>query len=279
MSQDGAALHADPAAAAAALRARLDGRPLEAVLVLGSGLGGLVDQVAAPVEVPFAELPGFPSTAVAGHAGRYVAGSLEGRRVLVQEGRFHVYEGLPLEVVSAPVRVASLLGISTLVLTNAAGGIDRRHGPGTLVLLDDHLNLMGRSSLAGPVVEGEARFPDLSEPYDRELQALARRVALERGIPLARGTYAAVAGPSYETPAEVRALQRAGAHVVGMSTVPEVITARARGMRCLAVSVVTNWAAGLAGRPQRHEEVLAGGRRAAGALARLLGGVVRGLPA
>ena len=261
---------ADPLAAAAALRARVGDEPFDAALVLGSGLGGLADAVADPVEVPFGDLPGFPAARVAGHAGRWVAGTLEGRRVLVQAGRFHVYEGHPLDVVCAPVRVASLLGAGALVLTNAAGGLDRRHGPGTVVLLDDHLNLMWRSPLEGAVREGEDRFPDMSAPYDRDLQARAVAAALELGIPLARGTYAAVAGPSYETAAEIRMLARLGADVVGMSTVPEVITARARGMRCLAFSIVTNWCTGIATAPHRHEEVLEQGRRGGVTLARLL---------
>ncbi|MBW3535506.1 MAG: purine-nucleoside phosphorylase [Gemmatimonadetes bacterium] len=269
---------ADPSAAADALRERVGGAAFDVALVLGSGLGGLVDGVDDRVEVPFGELPGFPASGVAGHAGRYVAGTLEGKRVLVQAGRFHLYEGLPLEVVCAPVRVAALLGVEVLVLTNAAGGLDRRHGPGSLVMLDDHISLMWRSPLAGAVHEGEERFPDMSAPYDRELQAHAEAAALHLGIPLARGTYAAMSGPSYETSAEIRMLGRMGADVVGMSTVPEVITARARGMRCLGISIVTNWATGIATAPHRHEEVLEQGRRAGATLERLLRRLLKEMP-
>lgn len=266
----------DVRAVADALRARIV-EPPEALLVLGSGLSGLATAVEDPVEVPFAQLPGFPSAGVAGHAGHYVAGRLEGRRVLVQAGRFHVYEGHPLAVVCAPVRVARRLGARTLLLTNAAGAANRLLEPGSLMLVDDHLNLLWRSPLAGLPEEGEERFPDMSAPYDRGLQGVALEVAAELGLRLERGVYAAVAGPSYETPAEVRALQRCGADAIGMSTVPEVITARALGMRCLAISLITNRAAGTGGGPLSHEEVLAMGRRAGEALQRLMLGIVREL--
>ena len=246
--------------------------------MLGSGLSGIMDAVEEPVEVPFSELPGFPAAGVAGHAGRYVAGRLEGRVVLVQAGRFHVYEGHPMSVVCGPVRLAHHLGARTLVLTNAAGGAHRLLEPGSLMLLDDHIDFLWKAALGGSVRPGEERFPDMSHAYDRALQELALRSAGELGVALARGVYAAVAGPSYETPAEVRALQRCGADAIGMSTVPEVITAGALGMRCLAISLITNRAAGTGGGPLSHEEVIAMGREAGQALQVLLTRIVRDLP-
>jgi purine-nucleoside phosphorylase len=245
----------DAGKAAEALAARLTGRP-EVVLVLGSGLSSLAEAVEDPVVVPFPEVPGFPDTSVVGHAGRYVGGRLEGRDVLVQAGRFHLYEGHAPDVVCGPVRVAHRLGARALLLTNAAGGVNPALGPGTLMLLEDHLNLTGTNPLTGPVQEGEIRFPDLSEPYDPQLRALARRAAEALGIPLGSGVYAAVAGPSYETPAEVRALARWGADAVGMSTVPEAIAARHMGMAVAGISCITNAAAGVLPSPLRHDEVM-----------------------
>lgn len=268
----------DIEAAAALLRERLGQAP-EVVLVTGSGLGHLADAVEEPVTVPFDDLPGFPAAGVAGHSGAYVGGRWAGRRVLIQGGRFHAYEGHPLSVVTAPVRVARALGTRVLVLTNAAGGIHPTLEAGDLVLLDDHINLMGAHPLVGPVAQGEERFPDMSAPYDAELQAVAVEAAARLGVPLVRGVYAAVSGPSYETPAEIRMLGALGADIVGMSTVPEVITARASGLRCLAFSVVTNKAAGLSHGTLGHEEVLEVGRRAGRALGRLLEAVLKSLPA
>ena len=259
-----------------ALQERLPFTP-EAMLVLGSGLGALADAVEDPVAIPFAEVPGFPLAGVVGHAGRYVAGVLEGRKVLVQAGRFHVYEGHAAGLVIAPIRIGAGLGIETLLVTNAAGGVNRRFVPGDIMLIDDHLNMMGRNPLMGDRLPGEDRFPDMSVAYDAELRALAESVALERGVPLRRGVYAAVTGPSYETPAEVRMLSLLGADAVGMSTVPEVIAARARGMRVLGFSLITNHAAGLSLTPLSHDEVLETGRVAAEAFGGLVRGVVRRL--
>lgn len=243
-------------------------------LVLGSGLGGLVARVADAVHVPFHELPGFPRTSVEGHAGSFVLGRIAGVPVVVQAGRFHYYEGVGDDVVAAPVRVCRALGARILVLTNAAGGIRRDLVPGSLMLVDDHVNLMFRAPLAGPVADGETRFPDMSRPYDRELMARAESAALAAGIALPRGTYGAVAGPNFETPAEVRALRTAGADAVGMSTVPEVTVARAGGQRVLAFSLITNRAAGLGGGTLDHDEVMTYGAEAGGTLGALLEALV-----
>lgn len=266
----------DPAGAARVLADRLGRLRPRHLLVLGSGLGGLASAVEDPVTVPFEVLPGFPPAGVGGHAGRFLAGRLEGRSVLVQSGRYHVYEGHPLSVVTAPVRMAAELGVVRVLLTNAAGGIGPGLEPGALMLLNDHLNLQLRSPLAGPVREGEARLPDMSAPYDPELSGLAVEAARARGIRLRRGVYAAVTGPSFETPAEIRMLARAGADAVGMSTVPSVLTARAAGLAVLAVSMITNRAAGLSPEPLSHEEVVAVGRRAGAALERVVRGVLAG---
>lgn len=249
-----------------------------ATLVLGSGLGVLVDRIESPVSVPFDALPGFPRAGVPGHEGRYVAGFLGKVPVLVQAGRYHVYEGHPGEVVAAPVRLSAALGVRTLVLTNAAGGVDPALEPGDLVLLDDHLNLMFRSPLIGPVVAGETRFPDMSAPYDPGLRELAIGVAAEQGIALRRGVYAALTGPTYETAAEIRMLRTLGADVVGMSTVPEAMVAAALGLRCLGLSMVTNKGTGLSPHPLSHDEVVQVGREAGARVAALLEGVVRRLP-
>ncbi|MDE2763704.1 MAG: purine-nucleoside phosphorylase [Gemmatimonadota bacterium] len=243
-------------------------------IVLGSGLGGLAERVKDAVRVPFAGLPGFPRTSVEGHEGSFIVGRIGGTPVLVQSGRFHYYEGVGARVVAAPVRVGRALGAGTLVLTNAVGGIRSDLAPGSIVLVDDHLNLMFRAPLAGPVAEGEQRFPDMSRPCDPGLMELAESQALKAGIAMSRGTYAAVAGPHFETPAEVRALRAAGADVVGMSAVPEMTVARAGGQRVLAFSVVTNHASGVGAGAIDHEEVMAyaaeGGERLGVLLERLV---------
>jgi purine-nucleoside phosphorylase len=269
------AAHLD--AALAAVRARTAARP-DVALILGSGLGALADEVDDPVALPFAALPGFPVTAVAGHAGRLVIGSLDGVPCAVLQGRFHAYEGHDPATVALPTRLLLALGARTLIVTNAAGGINRTFRPGDIMLLDDHINLMWQNPLIGAVVAGDTRFPDMSQPYDAALQGLAEQVALEEHVRLVRGVYAAVLGPSYETPAEVRMLERLGADVVGMSTVPEVIVARARDVPVLAFSLVSNAAAGLTTTPLHHDEVVAAGLEARDRFTRLLRGVIRRLP-
>jgi len=258
------------------LRSRLPWIP-EVLLILGSGAGALADEVEHPIEVPFQAIPGFPLATVTGHSGRFVAGILQGRRVLVQAGRLHLYEGHSAAVVGASVRAAGELGIRTLIVTNASGGIRSDLVAGDLLILRDHLNLMGTNPLRGAVLSGEERFPDLSEPYDPELRRRARAVADRLGIPLTEGVYAAVQGPSYETPAEVRMIEILGGDVVGMSTVPEVIVARARGMRVLGLSLIANPAAGRSASPLSHAEVLEVVRSAAPRWVRLLRAILEEL--
>ncbi|HTH64185.1 MAG TPA: purine-nucleoside phosphorylase [Gemmatimonadales bacterium] len=261
-------------AAAEAVRTRIGAAAPRVAIVLGSGLGQLADAVTQPVRIGYADIPGFPKPGVAGHKGELVAGSLEGVPVLVQSGRFHLYEGHPIETTALPVRVFARLGIRTLVVTNAAGGIRSTFRPGTLMLISDHVNLMFRNPLIGPVLEGEERFPDMSDPYDRELRQLAREVARDARIDLDEGVYVGLLGPSYETPAEIRMLQRFGVDAVGMSTVPEVIVARARGLRCLGFSTITNLAAGISPTMLSHQEVLEVGRQVGDALGSIVKGVV-----
>jgi purine-nucleoside phosphorylase len=255
--------------ARAHLHDRLPAQP-ELALVLGSGLGGVADALVDAVRIPYEEIPGFPRVTVSGHTGALVCGSLGGVPVAALQGRFHAYEGWSQEEVVLPVRLLSSLGASRLLVTNAAGGIRPGLVPGDLMLISDHLNLMGRSPLAGPVAEGEERFPDMSDPYDAAYRRVAERVALARGIPLQQGVYAALLGPSYETPSEIRMLARLGADAVGMSTVPEVIVARARGMRVLGISCITNLAAGLGGEKLDHAEVMEVGARVRDRMAELI---------
>jgi len=261
------------APAAEAIRGPLGDRRPRVAIVLGSGLGGLVDRFEVPVRIPYGSIPGFPLPTVTGHGGELVAGRLGGVEVLAQSGRFHLYEGHAAELVALPVRVFAALGIETVILTNAAGGLRWTVAPGTLMLIADHLNLTFRNPLIGPVLPGETRFPDMSDPYDASLRATARRVALDRKIPLAEGVYAGLLGPSYETPAEIRMYQRLGADAVGMSTVLEVIAARALGLRCLGVSTITNAGTGMTGAKLTHDEVLEVGRQVGERLGALIEGV------
>lgn len=260
--------------AAEAVRARLGGLRPSVAIVVGSGLGRLADRVDGAVRIGYRDIPGFHVPNVAGHKGELVAGNLSGIDVLLQSGRFHMYEGHTAADAALPVRMFAALGVTTLIVTNAAGGVNRSFAPGTLMLIRDHLNLTGRNPLDGPVLDGETRFPDMTVAYDADLRAVTRRVANERSIFLTEGVYAGLLGPNYETPAEVRMLATLGADVVGMSTVIEVIAARALGMRCLGISLITNPAAGISREPLKHDEVMAMANRAGGRLADLVEGVV-----
>jgi purine-nucleoside phosphorylase len=260
--------------AAAAIRKRLGGRQPMVAIVLGSGLGSFAERAGDAIRVPYNDIPHFPVPTVMGHAGELVIGTLAGKTVLFQSGRFHLYEGHPPEIAALAVRTFAALGIGTLILTNAAGGIRRTFASGSVMLIADHINLSSRNPLTGTVLPGEERFPDMSDPYDPELRALARRVALREQVPLAEGVYVQLLGPSYETPSEIRMLERLGADAVGMSTVVEVIAARARGVRCLAFSAVTNPAAGILAAKLNHLEVMETANRVAGELGTIITGVV-----
>ncbi|MBA2293460.1 MAG: purine-nucleoside phosphorylase [Gemmatimonadales bacterium] len=262
------------ASSADTVTAAIGGRKPRIAIVLGSGLGPLADRIESAVRVPYGDIPGFHVPTVQGHQGELVVGTLAGVHVIAQSGRFHMYEGHSAGDAVLPIRVFAALGVETLIVTNAAGGIRQSFRPGTLMLISDHLNLTGRNPLEGPVLEGETRFPDMSVPYDAGLRATARAVAAERGITLDEGTYAALLGPTYETPAEVRMLERLGADAVGMSTVPEVIVARARSMRCLGISTITNAAAGTSSALLSHADVMDVARDVGAQLADLVSGVI-----
>lgn len=260
--------------AAESIRARIGPRRPRIALTLGSGLGFLTERMTDAVRIPYAEIPGFHAPTIPGHAGQLVVGELAGRTVIAQSGRFHLYEGHDANTTVLPVRVFGTLGVETLIVTNAAGGVRRTFRPGSLMLIADHINFTFRNPLVGPVLPGEERFPDMSEAYDGALRALAREVARERAIPLEEGVYLGLLGPSYETPAEVRMCERLGADAVGMSTVLEVIAARARGIRCMGVSTVTNLGCGLGPEPLSHAEVMAAAERVKEPLGALIEGVV-----
>ena len=233
----------------------LHGKPVAAI-ILGSGLGGLADDIGDARRIPFRDIPGFPAATVLGHAGQLISGTLAGRQVLALAGRFHLYEGHSARLAGFSVRVLHALGAQTLFVSNAAGGINRSFAAGDLMSIADHINLMWRNPLEGPLEDGDERFPDMSAPYDVALRKTLREVALASGIPLREGVYAGLLGPSYETPAEVRMLEHIGADAVGMSTVPEVIVARAIGMRVVGVSCITNLACGLSLTPLSHADVI-----------------------
>jgi purine-nucleoside phosphorylase len=239
-------------------------------VVLGSGLGGLASRVTGSVAIPYSEIPGFPRPTVEGHDGRLVVGTFAGHDVMMQSGRFHMYEGHDAATAALPVRVMAELGITTLLVTNAAGGINPAWKPGTLMLIRDHINLTGRNPLVGTVLPGDTRFPDMTEAYDEGLRNSAREAAKEQRIELVEGVYAGLLGPTYETPAEVQMLGRLGADAVGMSTVVEVIAARARGIRCAGISTITNQAAGISPQPLSHVEVMETANRVRDQLGRLV---------
>jgi purine-nucleoside phosphorylase len=264
-------------AAAEVVRARAALRP-EVGIILGTGLGGLADEMAVEATIPYQEIPGFPLSTVESHAGRLLLGRLANRPVVAMQGRFHRYEGYSLGEVTFPVRVMRALGAETLIVSNACGGMNPLWNPADLVLLSDHLNLLGDNPLVGPNDERLGpRFPDMSAPYDPELRALARAAALELGITLREGVYVAVPGPNLETRAEYRMLRGMGADVVGMSTVPEVIVAAHAGMRTLGISIITDLCLPDALEPADIGRIIATAGRAEPALTRLITRVVERL--
>ncbi len=258
------------AALVAAVRARTSLVP-EIGIVLGSGLGGLADDLADPVSLPFGALPGWPAATAPGHAGRLMLGTLGARPVVMLQGRFHLYEGNDPGLVVQPVLLFAALGARVVVLTNAAGGLDPSFGPGTLMVMHDHINLTGRNPLSGPNAdELGARFPDMTNAWSPRLRERLHTAGRSEGVSLAEGVYIGLTGPTYETPAEVRMLAGLGGHAVGMSTVLECIAARWVGLEVCGVSLVTNAGAGYSGAPLSHQEVLDAGLEAGPRLARVI---------
>ncbi len=244
-------------------------------IVLGSGLGTLAEMLSETIAIPYSDIPHFHGTTIEGHSGRMILGRLAGVPAVLLQGRFHRYEGYPMEEVVFPTRVISALGIHSLILTNAAGGVNTRFRPGDLMLIEDHLNLMADNPLMGPnMAELGPRFPDLSEAWSRLCLDAFESSARQLDIPITRGVYAGVLGPTYETPAEVRMLRVLGADAVGMSTIPEAIAANHLGVRVAGVSCITNLAAGLSGARLNHQDVLRNSRLAAGKLCKLIENVV-----
>jgi purine-nucleoside phosphorylase len=272
-ARHGATLAAQLAEAAAAIRSRTSLRP-RIGLVLGSGLGGFADTLDGAKSIPFGEIPHFVASTVPGHVGALVLGHSHGVPLAVLQGRVHYYEGHALQQVVFPVRVMGQLGVTTLVLTNAAGAVNPAYAPGELMIVEDHVNLIG-NPLVGPNTEALGpRFPDMSEAYDRRLRDLAESACAALGIRARRGVYLALSGPSYETPAEIRMARTLGADAVGMSTAPEVVAARHMGMRVLALSCISNLAAGISTSPLDHHEVLANSERMRASLLAVLDRIV-----
>ncbi|WP_336786830.1 purine-nucleoside phosphorylase [Paenibacillus sp. MMO-177] len=242
--------------AAAFIAGKVQVKP-EIGLIMGSGLGVLGDHIENPVTIDYSDIPHFPVSTVEGHAGELVVGTLSGRAVVLMRGRFHMYEGYGPELTAFPVRVMKALGVATLLVTNAAGGVNLDYEAGNLMLISDHLNMTGKNPLIGPNDnELGVRFPDMSEAYSKRLRAIARETAVKQGLKLQEGVYAGLLGPTYETPAEIRMLRVLGADAVGMSTVAEVIAARHSGIEVLGISCISNMAAGVLDQPLSHDEVM-----------------------
>ena len=262
--------------AKAFIEERTKGMDIYAGLVLGSGLGDLAEEIKDPVIINYKDIPNFPVSTVAGHAGRLVIGELEGRNVLCMQGRFHFYEGYEMDQVVFPIQVMKMLGIQRLILTNAAGCVNKAWNPGTLMLMTDHIKLVPNCPMRGHNEdELGLRFFDMSRAYDPKLLEVARREAAKLGIPVKEGVYMFFAGPNFETPAEIRAARVLGADAVGMSTVPEVIAAAHCGLRTLGISCMTNMAAGILDQPLGHTEVLETGLRVKGQFSALIRAIVR----
>lgn len=263
--------------AASVIKARCGALP-DTAIVLGSGLGDFADTLLDAIATPYADLPHWPASGVVGHAGRLVVGTVAGRRVAALSGRAHYYEGHDLAAVVFGTRVMARLGVRQIVLTNAAGGINTSFRQGGLMIIDDHINLLGSNPLLGPNDERFGpRFPDMSEVYSARLRAVADEAAKARGVTVTHGVYLAVHGPSYETPAEIRFFRGIGADAVGMSTVPEAIAARHMGVEVLGISCITNMAAGVLPQPLQHDEVMETARRVRGSFIALLEGILERL--
>jgi len=261
--------------AAQFIRGRADAE-VSVGVVLGSGLGAFAEDLEQPVAIPYDEIPGFAHPTVEGHAGRLVIGSAEGVSIAAMQGRFHFYEGYSLAEVTLPIRVLKLLGVRTLILTNAAGSLNTEFTPGSLMVISDHINLMGVNPLIGPNDERFGpRFPDLTATYAPELQNIVIEEARAIEVDLRRGVYAALSGPSYETPAEIHMVRTLGADAVGMSTVPEAIVARHMDMQVIGISCITNLAAGVSDRPVDHSQVIATGERVREQFTELIRRVIR----
>lgn len=244
-------------------------------VILGSGLGDYAEALEDAVKLPYSEIPGFPRSTVAGHAGMWCCGTLYGKRVVMMQGRFHYYEGYGMKDVTLPVRVMQKIGVKTLIVTNAAGGVNLGYHPGELMVIGDMFSMTAQNPLIGPNLDAFGpRFPDMSCAFDKELRALAHECANEQGFALREGVYAQMTGPTYETPAEIRMLRTLGADAVGMSTVPEVIVARHGGMRVLGISCITNMAAGILDQPLNHAEVTETANRVKGQFRNLLDRII-----
>ena len=244
-------------------------------VILGSGLGDYAEALEDAVKLPYSEIPGFPRSTVAGHAGMWCCGTLHGKRVVMMQGRFHYYEGYGMKDVTLPVRVMQKIGVKTLIVTNAAGGVNLGYHPGELMVIGDMFSMTAQNPLIGPNLDAFGpRFPDMSCAFDKELRALAHECANEPGFALREGVYAQMTGPTYETPAEIRMLRTLGADAVGMSTVPEVIVARHGGMRVLGISCITNMAAGILDQPLNHAEVTETANRVKGQFRNLLDRII-----
>lgn len=244
-------------------------------VILGSGLGDYAEALEDAVKLPYSEIPGFPRSTVAGHAGMWCCGTLYGKRVVMMQGRFHYYEGYGMKDVTLPVRVMQKIGVKTLIVTNAAGGVNLGYHPGELMVIGDIFSMTAQNPLIGPNLDAFGpRFPDMSCAFDKELRALAHECANEQGFALREGVYAQMTGPTYETPAEIRMLRTLGADAVGMSTVPEVIVARHGGMRVLGISCITNMAAGILDQPLNHAEVTETANRVKGQFRYLLDRII-----
>jgi purine-nucleoside phosphorylase len=252
------------------LEAKLGGSKPEIALVVGSGLGGVASMITKPVVVPYADIPNFPQPTVAGHAGQMIFGELAGKRLMVLSGRFHFYEGRSPAEITYPIHVVDALGVKILIITNAAGGINPTFNPGDLMVIEDHINFMGFNPLIGLRENGGIKFVDMTQAYSTRLREKLDAAAEKLQLSMRRGVYLAGTGPSYETPAEVKAFAWIGADAVGMSTVPEVLTARYHNLEVIGISCITNLAAGISGKKISHEEVLEIGKVAQGKLTKLL---------